>query len=73
VKHLYRYKASWYGELLTGYTRSINERGAIKQAIYKIAKQVGKTSYAVREYLLDGKNKFEIERDNGKEGARHPG
>lgn len=67
MKHLYRYKASWYGEILSGYTRSTNERGAIKQAIYKISKQVGKTAYIVREYLLDGKNKFEIKRDNAKD------
>lgn len=62
MKHLYLYKASWYGELLSGYTRALNERAAIKQAVYKIAKQVGKTAYAVREYLFDDKQKFEIGR-----------
>ena len=67
MKHLYKYTASWHGELLSGYTRSTNERGATKQAIYKIAKIVGKTAYAVREYLMDGKNKFEIKRDNAKD------
>lgn len=60
-KRTFSYKANWYGEIISGYTKSDSAYAAERNSILQIAKKVGRTAYAVREYILDKKHdRFEI-------------
>ena len=60
-KRTFSYKANWYGEIISGYTKTDSAYAAEKNAIYQIAVKVKRSAYAVREYILDKRyDRFEI-------------
>ena len=54
---------NWYGELHTFPITNPSEKGAVKEAIKRLALKLQITRYAVRQHVYSG-NKITIEKEN---------
>ena len=59
---LYFVTLNYHNELHTFYTASKSERGALLSSISRLAKKLKVAKYGVRQYLLDGKDRWRVNR-----------
>ena len=52
-KKRFKIKVNWHGEVLEFFTVAVSEEVALKNVISQVALKVGRTRYAVRQYLMD--------------------
>lgn len=52
-KKRFKVRVNWHGEVMDFYTVTVNERAALKNVVSQLALKVGRTRYAVRQYLMN--------------------
>ena len=52
-KKRFKGRVNWHGEVMDFYTVTVNERAALKNVVSQLALKVGRTRYAVRQYVMN--------------------
>ena len=60
----YKVTLNWHGEVLTFYTEASSKMKALTNAIYQLAEKSNRVAYSVRQYFLNGKNRYEVKEVN---------
>lgn len=58
--NLYKVTLNWYGEIHILLTQAYSQAQALANARARLAEELGKSRYSVRQYYLDGKDRYEV-------------